>query len=102
MESYGEGDTMNNNIVSCDKCDKEFLIVPKVKQHDKGIEETYFNCDHKYVAYVTDARARKQQDTIKKMHKRLEGLTSVNQSRAQLAKIKMAKASLVWVDEWIS
>ncbi|MBM7598484.1 DNA-directed RNA polymerase subunit RPC12/RpoP [Virgibacillus halotolerans] len=88
---------MNNNIVLCDECGKEFLIVPKVKQHGNGIEETYFNCghcDHKYIAYVTDAGARKQRETVRKMYKRLEGLTSVDQSRSQLAKIKMAKAGL--------
>ena len=57
--------------VNCDKCKKDFPIKLKEKKHGQGITETYFSCPHckeKYIAFVTDAEARKGQREMKALN----------------------------------
>lgn len=62
---------MNKTLTAlCDQCDKITDVVYKKAKHPKGIEETYFtceHCEHRYTSFVTDAWVRKKQRALKAM-----------------------------------
>lgn len=84
---------MNN--IYCDQCYKYIDVTLKDKTHPRGIEETYFKCNHCYHHYtvaVTGKRARKIQRNMKRKgivytrdnpsdeQKELDGITSTLKS----------------------
>lgn len=63
-------------MIICDKCQNNFVIHPVDYEHPAHklksyVIETYFrcpSCNEKYIAYVTDTKARKMQKEIKRFH----------------------------------
>lgn len=63
------------NVLTCDKCGKDFILDMKTKTFPaRGIEVLYFDCPHckeRNVAVVTDVLTRKQQEKIRNLNKQL-------------------------------
>lgn len=62
---------------TCDSCNQVTKIDFKMLQHPRGIQETYFKCEHcdtKYTCFVTDEKARK----LQKKKSRLVGYRYTN------------------------
>lgn len=86
-----------SRLVSCDKCKEEFEAELKIKKLSDGIEENYFKCPecgHKYIAFVTDKKVRKEQQQIRQMYQELKGIKNKNDIRSHMARIDVAKMRL--------
>jgi len=57
-------------IAECSNCSKMTMVKFKNQQHPKGIQETYFKCQHcnkRYTCYVTNQAVRAKQREIKNL-----------------------------------
>lgn len=67
------------NVTICDECQNEITMNLQEYEHPAHklknyVVETYFKCPHcqkKYIAYVTDKRARKMQKEIRQYHQQI-------------------------------
>lgn len=53
---------------TCNKCNEEFEIKPRIKKYADAVEETFFTCPHcneRYSSFFTNNDIRKKQKLLK-------------------------------------
>jgi len=68
---------MNNEIVNCNECGKNFTVDVKTMKHPNDIVETYFKCTHcyyHYTSYVENNRVRKLKRKLNKLSTNNQGI----------------------------
>ena len=80
----------------CDKCNYITDIDFKVQNHSKGIQETYFICEHcleRYTCFVTDARVRDMQQSLRTIGGRRNGRDQLH--KEMVKRMDMLKRELI-------
>lgn len=72
------------NMVTCDKCSKDFKIELKEEEVKDRISKVYFNCPHcnkEYISYYTSVLIKLKQDKIKKIQEEYNKIIKIDKER---------------------
>lgn len=87
----------NKKEVKCDKCDEMFEMKILTRNRGRDIKEAYFDCphcDHTYISYRTNGKARSLQKKIQELIKKANWVKDVSAYEAIQEEIKEKRKQL--------